>query len=1152
MTLVINSIILITVCTIFYANSMKNIFVNSSRLPLHTSHALYPKVFNEHRQFQVQLRHMHKVQKSTKDKHAPIKESATHCSLGAGSFWHIPSSQQHCLLQEARSEAICCTSRINECNKPCCFGPSFHVRSKDVQTENHQFLHRLAVLRNQKQHSINGNNFCSFCQNFLGTWYYYNCPKKFQSVSFPLKNGMQVHHSFMCKHHTSLWYFRRGQRIYKSFHGRRRFSINQQLVAAGATNGLPGDHGLSFKYYSIYQHNLPRYDQASGHESCRAAGGRTHQHLRSQTAIGRRHQKYNITRAQNRRAYRLWNANNKEWRSSTLVPIPVPPKKVHVSNYAQRRNYPRRIMTSISFTRTSLFKTYVKRDRLDEPQARLDNFAPPNRRMTLYSWNLESLLGVGKLQLFQQTISTIKVGIYALQETKSTQTDCLKFPKVHFYFSGSSQDPHAGVGFAIPTPLIPLVYDFHPWSSRIAVLILNTRPLRTALFSIYAPSQTQDSTFDHQRKTQFWNNLRTVYQTYSAEYTVIMMGDFNTRLYANMVQGLPEHIGNTLFSASVDDELSDSNNLHFFLDFLLENNLCVVSTMRPRPVSKLVTYQEISKDPPPPTSPTLDTYSVLDHVLCRISAKSVFRSISSLPHILLPWHHRHYLLKAEIKLPAFLPPRNNPHTFKRNFQDPYHQQLFRNSLLQQFSISHLSSNDPPFDIYTDGSCPDQQNISVTNPAGWGVYFQTLHLDLFGPVGCLPFPVVGSNNTAELQAPLEAIFYLMSAVSIPPRIRIFLDSQYVLDILQGRDVPTQNLPLVSMVLDYYTYLQTQSHVTLHKVKSHTGIEGNEKADLNANNGVNRRTYLGRYASFPPAPPPPLPYAPTQDIPPDQQTFQLVHALTAAMDSSFPKQKRNTRKPYITEHTLDLLSQVTPDTPPQTLKTLRNRIRKSALKDKKRWIQDRLTMDQSSSSADQWRTIKRLRTKYQHHTQSVNWPNGLPSTRRDKPEVLAQHLSTEVWQETTLPLPYDEPISSPHPHLDEPFTMVELYNALRRTKTGKAPGPDGIPMECFRLMPHPVKKILLAHYNDCFFSGVAPDHWKLAEVVMIFKGSNKNSRHPSSYRPISLANSIYKIYAAMLQQRLCKAIDPLLQPNQFGFRPQRSLATPLFLIRRHRNF
>ena len=137
----------------------------------------------------------------------------------------------------------------------------------------------------------------------------------------------------------------------------------------------------------------------------------------------------------------------------------------------------------------------------------------------------------------------------------------------------------------------------------------------------------------------------------------------------------------------------------------------------------------------------------------------------------------------------------------------------------------------------------------------------------------------------------------------------------------------------MVLDYYTYLQTQSHVTLHKVKSHTGIEGNEKADLNANNGVNRRTYLGRCASFPPAPPPPLSEAPIQDLPPDLQTSHVVHALTTAiMDSSFLKQKRNTRKPYISENTLDLLSQLTPVTPPQSLKTLRNKIRKSALKDK----------------------------------------------------------------------------------------------------------------------------------------------------------------------------------------------------------------------------
>ena len=106
MTLVINSIILITVFTFFYANSLKSIFVNSNRLPLHTIHVLYPTAFNEYRQCQMQLRHMHKVQKSTKDKHAPIKESAARCSVGAGRFLYIPNSQQHCPQQEAQSVAI--------------------------------------------------------------------------------------------------------------------------------------------------------------------------------------------------------------------------------------------------------------------------------------------------------------------------------------------------------------------------------------------------------------------------------------------------------------------------------------------------------------------------------------------------------------------------------------------------------------------------------------------------------------------------------------------------------------------------------------------------------------------------------------------------------------------------------------------------------------------------------------------------------------------------------------------------------------------------------------------------------------------------------------------------------------------------------------
>ena len=75
------------------------------------------------------------------------------------------------------------------------------------------------------------------------------------------------------------------------------------------------------------------------------------------------------------------------------------------------------------------------------------------------------------------------------------------------------------------------------------------------------------------------------------------------------------------------------------------------------------------------------------------------------------------------------------------------------------------------------------------------------------------------------------------------------------------------------------------------------------------------------------------------------------------------------------------------------------------------------------------------------------------------------------------------------------------------------------------------------------GTAPDHGNLSNVVVIYKDNQKNSRSPSSYRPISLANSIYKVFACMIQQRLSHSIDYLLHPNQYGSGPN-ALSPPHF--------
>ena len=216
-------------------------------------------------------------------------------------------------------------------------------------------------------------------------------------------------------------------------------------------------------------------------------------------------------------------------------------------------------------------------------------------------------------------------------------------------------------------------------------------------------------------------------------------------------------------------------------------------------------------------------------------------------------------------------------------------------------------------------------------------------------------------------------------------------------------------------------------------------------------------------------------------------------------------------------------------------------------KKRWISSNLHTDYSGSPSEHWRTIKRVRSKYQPRTHSVNLPDTTPCFKTKKALVLAQHLKDNVWNSLPLPDPVEDPIAPLQPELDTPFIIFELYRPFRRTKTGRAPGPDNLPMETLRLLPQPIQR-LLPHYNDCLLSGTAPDHWKLSKVVMIFKGNQKNSRSPSSYPPISLANSIYQVYACMLQQRLAHSIDHLLHSIHCGFRAGRSISTPLFLLRR----
>ena len=99
---------------------------------------------------------------------------------------------------------------------------------------------------------------------------------------------------------------------------------------------------------------------------------------------------------------------------------------------------------------------------------------------------------------------------------------------------------------------------------------------------------------------------------------------------------------------------------------------------------------------------------------------------------------------------------------------------------------------------------------------------------------------------------------------------------------------------------------------------------------------------------------------------------------------------------------------------------------------------------------------------------------------------------------------------------PFTGDELDDAIKLTKKGKAPGPDGIRRELIKWLSKDNRKWLLNTINGWWKQKKAPEELYFAKVASIYKKGGTDKA--CNYRPISLPSSIYKVYMIMIRTRI----------------------------------
>lgn len=133
------------------------------------------------------------------------------------------------------------------------------------------------------------------------------------------------------------------------------------------------------------------------------------------------------------------------------------------------------------------------------------------------------------------------------------------------------------------------------------------------------------------------------------------------------------------------------------------------------------------------------------------------------------------------------------------------------------------------------------------------------------------------------------------------------------------------------------------------------------------------------------------------------------------------------------------------------------------------------------------------------------------------------------------------------LDEIPTLAEVQRAIDQTSIGKAPGPDGIPAEIYKLGGPVFIKELTAMFQSMWDAGRLPQDFKDATVVHIYKRKG-NRQSCDNHRGISLLAIAGKILARILLNRLLEHLETgLLPESQCGFRAGRGTVDMIFAVR-----
>ena len=126
---------------------------------------------------------------------------------------------------------------------------------------------------------------------------------------------------------------------------------------------------------------------------------------------------------------------------------------------------------------------------------------------------------------------------------------------------------------------------------------------------------------------------------------------------------------------------------------------------------------------------------------------------------------------------------------------------------------------------------------------------------------------------------------------------------------------------------------------------------------------------------------------------------------------------------------------------------------------------------------------------------------------------------------------------------PFTIEEIYKALHTLPRHNCSGVDGLSPGFFIKYWELIKIELCEAFQLAFDLGYLLDTWKAGHIFLIPKGEQA-LEDICKWRPITILNTVYKIFMKTINLRLQPWLSQLIHSSQTGFIKEQSILDNIF--------